>query len=272
MQWLSKLLGLLLAIAAALTVQAWVLNQTIWNSPYVLDQMHNAKLATQLSTVLPEVAVQVTGESEETRLAMKEVLTPNYIQSQLDALTPQMIAYLRGTGEQPVLDLRELEARITNAGLPIPPKLESTIQNPTNVSAGNFDSILKTASSKGNQVLWLGPLVCVVLIGIIFVIMRHRRWSTLAGSFALSAVFLGILGALAYSPPQLISSALDTSAAKLLTPIVKPLADHIAQDQARALWMAAIASLGIAIILAIVHLVAKTFHRKEKKHKGPLAV
>ncbi len=270
MKWIGKFLGLLLAISLAVAVQAWVLNQTVWSATYLTTQMHDANLADTLANVLPDVAVQVTGESEETRLAMKEALTPAYLQGQLDTLTPQMLDYFRGTGQQPQLDLRDLEAGITNAGLPVPPKLKSFIETPTTLSAGKFDEILKAASARGAQALWLGPLVSLVLAALIFIVSPHRRWSVLAGSFALAAVLLGILGVLAYSPPQLIASALDTSVWKLLTPAVKPLTERVAQDQAHALWVSAAVSLGLAILLAAVHFLAKTFGRRHKKSKGQL--
>jgi hypothetical protein len=271
MHWLGKLFGLLLAISLAITVQAWVLNQTVWSADYLKSQMHTVRLADHLSTVLPDVLVQVTGESEETRLAMSEVLTPHYIQDQLDTLVPQMIAYLHGTAAQPIIDLRDTQATITNAGLPTPPKLKSLIGTPIPVSAGQFDTLLKVASTRSTQALWLGPLVSIVLIALIFILSGHRRWSTFAGSMVVAAILLGIMGALAYTPPQLIASALDTSAQKLLTPVVRPLAEAIAHDQAYALWVAALVALAGAAGLMIIHFIIKLFGHHHKKHKGAAA-
>jgi hypothetical protein len=267
MHWLGRFLGFLLALCLVATAQLWILEQTISNADYLISQMHETHFADQLAGVLPEVAAQIIGESEETRLAIKEAVTPKYVESQLDALVPQMIGYLHGNGPQPVLDLRDLEAPITNAGLPIPAKLQSMIDTPSNVNAGQFDSILIQVATRSTQLLWLVPLVGLILLVLIVILLGHRRWSVLAGSAVFAALVLGVIGLVDYSPPRLISSAIETSPVKALAPALLPFTTSIAKNQTQAAWIVAATLIGVSVILIFMGFVAKIISQHRKKRK-----
>ncbi len=261
MRWLSRLLATLLALTVVAAVGAWVLNQTLWNQAYLRHKAEQVNLAGQLAPKLPAALTASLGLPADTEVMLASVLTPAYLQGQVDTLLVQLQRYYHGDGGVPQLDLSDLSARLPAAGFEPPPILAATLNQPHPLTAGQADSQIKQVVRTTQDLVWLAPMAAVLMIGLIVLVAGHRRWLTLAGATLGAALGLLGLAAAAYIPPRLVSSMVATSAAADLTIPLRSYAEAVMTDQLKLLlWTAAVLAV-IALALVSVHLIVKVRHR-----------
>jgi hypothetical protein len=262
---LARLFGALLATALVLSVATWELNRTTFSSSYLQQKAEQTHLADHLAAGLPEALAASSTTPADTRVVLEQALTTGFIQDQIDTLLPQLERYYKEGGSLPKLDWSGLEDRITAAGLPVPPGLAATLEQPQPVSAGKLDAPVTSAVQQSQQLVWMAPMAAAILVGLVFGLARRRRWTMLAGSMLSAAFGCLLLAGLAYIPPRLITSTLGTSSAKALEPAIRSFAEAVARDQVSVfLWAAGIMA-GTGLILYIVHLVLKARERISKK-------
>jgi hypothetical protein len=263
-QWLARLCGAILTLALVASVASWEYNRTAFNADYLKQKAEQSHLADQLAAGLPEVLAASSGTPIQTQAALKQALTSQYIQQQLDLILPKLEQYYAEGGQLPQLDWSGLENQIAAAGLPVPPALASTLEQPRTVTAGKLDAPLTGAVHLSKQLQAIAPIVAAVMVGLVLLLARHRRWTTLAGATFVAALGNLVLAGVAYLPPRLISSALSSSVAKPLEPAITGFAEAVTRDQVNVfLWAAGIMAV-IAIVFYLVHIALKARHRFAK--------
>ncbi len=263
MKLLSRLLSSLFVLALVAGVGAWELNRTLWNANYLQQKAQETHLADGLARALPGVLLSGSGASPATLVAMQQIITPRFVQAQLDIIVPQTQQYLQGSGTAPQLNLAVVANQLQAAGFSVPPR----VAQPQAVLPKSVNALLMNISQHSHQLVWLAPLVALLLAGLIFVLSGHRRWRALAGACLSAAVSVAVLAGIALVLPGVLSASLNASTAKPLEPPIHAFLNAIASDQAHAfLWVAAglvIAAVGLILTHTVLKMAGRLHKRKD---------
>ena len=263
MKLVGRFLALLLAIALAATALAYVAERTIWSATYMQQAASRANVAPALAKQLPDTLARLSGGNPaDTKLVLSDVITPAYMDGQLDSLITQLERYYRSGGEVPTLDLRALSARVGDEDIPLPDQLRTTLDTPLAVTEPTLDPTITAASQRSAQLRWAAPVAAVVVIVLILLLAGRPRWMVIAeGLFGGAIATLAVAGATMVIP-GLISSGLETSPAQALAPLIKAYVAAVGVDQRHMLigWAEGFAAAGAVAV--VLHIVGKFTHHK----------
>lgn len=265
MKWLGRLLGGVLAVSLMATAVAWVSNATVWNTDYVLKTVADHGFYDKVAEALPPVLIGPTATGDQ-RYLLSQLISPGLVRHHLEGAIAGLGRYYREGGEAPRLDFSDVKQQFDALHLTPPPLVATLINAPVTLSNPAVDAVGQGASRKTAQLLWLGPTAAGVLVIIIAVISRRRRWSVLAaaavGATALTAVASGV----SLLIPGLATLSLSTSVWAQLAPSIKSMGEIMARDVSqRLLWWAV--GFGVAaVLLGIGGLIAGAT-RKMRRHQ-----
>jgi hypothetical protein len=252
-KFLGHILVSLLVAALSSAIFALVLGHTLGSATFLQSAAGKTQLYDQLATTLPATIAGTTATPDQTKSALSTVLNATYIRQQTEALLPQLEKYYTAGGPIPLIDLSDLQTRLTEAGYPVPPELSATLSTPQTITAGPADNQLTTLIRQSQNLQWIAPLVALVLIALIVVLMRERRWITLLQAAAWTTVTLALSAGLLWLIPSFIASSLGASTLKPLEPAIVSFVRSIGNAMARELLWAAAGLAVAALILGIVH-------------------
>ena len=268
MQLLRRLLTIVLGLSLAATAVAWVADATIWNQTYLENAVQSTNLAAGLSTALPAMAASYTPDAHA-KAAFINVLTPTYINSQLQTIIPSFIDAYRHDGPRPTLNLTDIGQEFTTLNAPVPPNLQALIDQPIPLLSANLDTPLRLIGHLTGQLRWLAPFIALAVAVLIFILTGHRRWKGLAAGTFLGAILTALAGLIALAPPGLIGATLGNSIARPLEPVIRPLTNLIAHDQLAMLIKIAAGLAVLGIVWLILNMATHMHQRFGKSKSDP---
>ncbi len=242
MKFLGHVLALLLATVLSLSISSWILEQTLWSAPYLERQADQTGLYDKLATGLPAA---FAAADPETAQSAQPALDPNVLKGQLENLLPQFIDHLHRSGPAPTVDLAALAAA-TGQPAPDGPAVQR-------LDLGSADPKLTEAGAKLRLAGQFAPLVAIIVIVLIILVMRERRFPTLIRGFFETMVALLISAGLIWIVPLLLANALGKPTLIPIRTAITPFIESVAHAIAIEFAAAAAIMLAAGIILWAVH-------------------
>jgi hypothetical protein len=266
MKWLLRLLMIIAAGALAATALSFTVLQTTARSEYLQSIAARTHLADELARGLPAVA-EAYAPGPGTGAAVRQVVTAGYVQNQLDQVLPALVDSLKTGAATPTLNLTGILSAIQPSGIVLPDRLQKYLNAPQPVIPAVFDAPVRGASQAASQFQIAGPVIIGIVLGLIFMLARGRRYLLLGETLLLGAVLILVAAGLIQLPPRLVSATLASSVAAPLEPAIRHYLGAIADDQSRRLIIMAGASAMIGIVFAGLHVVMHAVSRFSKAEK-----
>lgn len=268
MKWLSRLFAGLLAVSLMVTAVAWASNATVGNSDYVLKTASDHGFYKSIADALPPVLIGPDATGDQ-RYLLSQLISPGLVRHHLEGAIAGLGRYYREGGEPPRLDFSDVKQQFDALHLTPPPLVATLIEAPVTLSNPAVDTVAQAAARKTAQLLWLGPVAAGVLIVIISIIARRRRWSVLAGAAVSGAVLTTIASGVSLLVPGIATMSLSTSIWAQLAPSVKDLGNVMAHDVSQLLLWWAVGFGIAAVLLGIGGLVAGASHKFRRRPEKP---
>lgn len=249
MTWLRKLLMMVAGIALALGAGGWLIDHNVFQSQVVLVEIHKSDSCEQIAAAAPQIMVQALALPATSQPLLKGVVSSDYVCDRLDQLLPQFDAYYRHDGPPPQIDLRDLMAQLSEAGVPLPPAASAKLAVPITYSNAQIDGPLRDFAQLAQRSMGLSLAVAAAGMIILWLISAHKRWQSVAGVWLVAAVGLAAFAGLIRLAPTLVASPVASSWLSDLAPSIKGLATAVTTNASRQLLIAAAGSAVLAVAL-----------------------
>ncbi len=253
MKFLEHILASLLATALALAIAGYIFSSTLGSAVFWQQAADQSRFYDNLSTALPGLMAANGDTPGDTKAALATVLTPSYLKSVIGGLIPGLVDHYAHAAPAPVINLSSLAPRLQTAGFPVSPDLAAQLASPQTVSAGASDGNIVDAVGQARRYGWIPAVVSLVLVALIAVVMRRRRWVTLLRAAIWTAVYTAATGGLLLLLPILVTSTMANSPAHLLAPAIVGYVGVIVQKIAQQFFIAAGVVALLGVVLAVVH-------------------
>jgi len=239
-----------LGLAVAASVVAWVTDAKLLE-PQPLLQSVPATTYSGLANGFPAALSKVVSLTPDDQALVAQFVDATWLKQLTDQVVTAELGYLHGQSAAPTIDLQPLLDRLNAGGATVPPQLASYLSQPQPIAATPVAGPLRTEVHAVDALRWLGPLLAMVLVGVICLTAGHHRLRSLAKGLLIAAVCLGLVWLWDLVTPTLIGTGLGASPLKpLATPIGQALTGPF-QSANHLYIVAIIILLAIALVLAV---------------------
>ena len=296
MRFINKFFIGLMAITLATTILGFCLDQTILKPQFVTAQLDKSGVYNNLASGLSKQLVSggdnnadSSGNSDQVQAALERSLTPQFLQTNLDAYITNLLTSVKSGGAIPPLDLTGVIPQIQALGVQLTPADQAQLQknltiNPSSIgkNQGNNADQSSTPSttttnssnapnvsklySQASRGKWLLVLATLVLAGLVFVTAPHHRLRALGHGFLGATFWLAIYYALFRIAPGIATHQLQTSKDVSISSSVSQLITLAASGVAQHILYAGIGTLAIGIILWVASMFVPHFGGGRSSH------
>ncbi len=211
MKFLVWLLNSILLSSIFALCFTFAMQRTVFSPDYLRDKIQRSGLTVQLSDILPGLLAQQAGKDvpkEDIQRAVKDVLTPQLLQTKVNQAADQFNNYLAKNGALPQLDLKDVAQAAAANGIDIPPE---AVAKPIVLPATTGNQ-MKLVYQKTAQAQMISLLVTLVLFLIIFMICyRTHDYGALTYLFVMSGLMQLLLYLTMKYAPDLVVRFIPTT-------------------------------------------------------------
>lgn len=198
MVWISRLVAAILVSVLTIAILAQVFNTTLLSSSYLSSQATKSGVYVAIANDLNDQLVKHlnSGNNQsnitptQASAIIKTVITPNLVQSKINAALSSIQSYYKGNGPAPVISFADVISKLQAAGLPI---------------GNNNDTLNQTITINGNQKvkeqvqnfekvkLYSSLAAIVLLFLLLFLCWEEHRWKVLPDIAIITGAELGII-------------------------------------------------------------------------------
>lgn len=248
-------------------VIAFVARTTVFDPNYLTAKVHNTEVYTVIQDLILDAALSNAPDPEvkqALRQALDKVVTPQYVQSKIENIAPQIDARLRGGDKIPTFDLSDFGDQAKSAGYPV----DASSLNHSVAFPEKLDSQIVKVYTLSNNVQFMGMLGSLVILLVIFLwSVRFREYRSLIYFFVATSVWLGLTGfTMVYIPDLVMKTFLLPIQPDMTTKVLAPIVSSVSRDMGIQILYAGLGFLCVGLAVLGISRVskAKTITTKNK--------
>lgn len=215
---LKKLLSFLLAnlaiLAVSITLFAWIIDSTIMKPEVLLPALRKSGTQAAIAKAIPTIVDSNVppNEAAQIKTTLGAIITEQYVDEKLTVIVTAATSYIKTGEPEPALDFRDVPAKISAAGVPVPPELNEKLAQPiklTDPATTKTLADMRQWYEYLQMVKILGGIVAGLLIVLVwFLADRGAKTTRLASVFGLLTFWSGLYWLVLTKAPGLLEQQL----------------------------------------------------------------
>lgn len=165
-RFLSHLLITLAIFSLLATFFIWVFDATVLNPTNLNNALKNGGVPSAIATILPDKAVSGDSNSDksETKAKIAAIVTPDYVNTKLSAISTSVITFMKDGKPEPVLDISDFPAKLQANGVQVGDDINKNFSKPVELNKNSALDVLPKYYKFFKLAKYLGVVLFVLLL------------------------------------------------------------------------------------------------------------